>query len=108
MLKKESWVINKILLIYFLKHIITISWLENKEAADTTSRKSDKEKPVDLSNMTLLQGNKEQVKEGKELKIFTPNNLLTRLLILLAQTKSGHNSYKFKNEIRQVIIIKPL
>ena len=43
----------------------------------------------------------EEVKEVKGLKFLTPNKLLTRLSILLAQTKAGDNLYKLKNEIRQ-------
>ena len=35
-------------------------------------------------------------KEGKGLKIVTPNKLLTRLPILVAQIKAGNNSYKLK------------
>ena len=37
------------------------------------------------------------------LKILTPNKLLTSLPILLAQIKAGNNSYKLKNEIRQIL-----
>ena len=33
----------------------------------------------------------------------TPNQLLTRLPILLAQKKAGNNSQKLDNEIRQII-----
>ena len=33
----------------------------------------------------------------------TPNQLLTRLPILLAQKKAGNNSQKLNNEIRQII-----
>ena len=40
---------------------------------------------------------------AKGLKIMTPNQLLTRLPILLAQKKSGNNSQKLNNEIRQII-----
>ena len=42
-------------------------------------------------------------KEGKGLKIMTPNQLLTRLPILSAQKKAGNNSQKLNNEIRQII-----
>ena len=54
--------------------------------------------------MSPLEGDKE-VKEGKRLKILTPNKLLTRLLILLAQIKAGNNSYKLENEIRQILYL---
>ena len=49
--------------------------------------------------MPPLEGD-EEVKEGKGLKILTPNKFLTRLSILLAQIKSENNSYKIKSEIR--------
>ena len=42
-------------------------------------------------------------KKGKGLKILTPNQLLTRLPILLAQKKAGNNSQKLSNAIRQII-----
>ena len=35
------------------------------------------------------------------LKILTPNQMLSRLPITLAQLKAGNNSEKLKNEIRQ-------
>ena len=41
--------------------------------------------------------------DGKGLKIITPNQLLTRLPILLAKKKVGNNSQKLNNEIRQII-----
>ena len=43
------------------------------------------------------------LKEEKELKVLTPNKLLTRLPILLAEIKAGNNSYKWNNEIRQIL-----
>ena len=52
--------------------------------------------------MSLLEGD-EEVKEGKRLKILTPNKLLTRLPTLLAQIKAGNNSCKLKNEIRPIL-----
>ena len=64
---------------------------------------NNKEESVDLSHMPQLEGDEEQVKEWKGLKILTPNKLLTRLPILLAQIKAGNNSYKLKNEIRQIL-----
>ena len=70
----------------------------NEESTDTT-RKSDKKASVDLSDMPSLEGDKE-MKEGKRLKILTPNKLLTRLPILSAQIKGGNNSKKSKHEIR--------
>ena len=89
-----------ILLLYFLKY--NYVWFENEELTDKTSRISDKEESLDLSDMSLLEGNEEEVKEGKVLNVLTLNKFLIRLPILLTQIKSGNNSYKLKNEIRQI------
>ena len=53
--------------------------------------------------MPPLESDGEEVKEIKRLKILTPNKLLTRLPILLAQIEVGNNSYKLKNEVRQIL-----
>ena len=45
----------------------------------------------------------ESATEGKGLKILTPNQMLSRLPISLAQLKAGNNSEKLKNEIRQIL-----
>ena len=42
-------------------------------------------------------------KKGSGLKILTPNQMLSRLPISLAQLKAGNNSEKLKNEIRQLL-----
>ena len=44
------------------------------------------------------------MKKGKILKILTPNKLLT-MLPVLAQTKTGNNSCKLKNEIIQIFYL---
>ena len=41
--------------------------------------------------------------EGEGLKILTPNQMLKRLLIALAQIKAGNNSERLLNEIRQIV-----
>ena len=40
---------------------------------------------------------------GLGLKILTPDQMLSRLPITLAQLKAGNNSEKLKNEIRQLL-----
>ena len=42
-------------------------------------------------------------KHGKGLKIFTPNQMLSRLPISLVQLKAGNNSEKLKNKISQLL-----
>ena len=59
----------------------------------------------DLSDMPPLEGDGEEVKEEKALKILTPDKLLTRLPVLLTQMKAGNNSCKLKNEIRQILYL---
>ena len=61
----------------------------------------DEEKYYSLPSTPLSKG----VKEGKILKIVTPNKPLTRLPILLAQIKAGNNSNKLKNKIRQTLYL---
>ena len=41
--------------------------------------------------------------EGKGFKILTPNQMLSRLPITLAQLKAGNNSQKLINQIRQLL-----
>ena len=41
--------------------------------------------------------------EGTGLKILTPNQMLKRLPIALAQVKAGNNSERLLNEIRQIV-----
>ena len=51
-----------------------------------------------MSPMPELESD-EEVKEGKRLKILTPDKVLTRLPGLLVQTKAGNTSYKLQNQI---------
>ena len=50
----------------------------------------------------ILKFNK-QKQEGQGIKIRTPNQMLSRLPISLAQLEAGNNSNKLKNEIRQLL-----
>ena len=44
-----------------------------------------------------------QRQQGQGLKILTPQQMITRLPILLAQLKAGNNSQKLKNKIKQIV-----
>ena len=46
---------------------------------------------------------KSQIGQGQGLKILTPNHMLSRLPISLAQLNVVNNSKKLKNEIRQLL-----
>ena len=51
----------------------------------------------------ILYFNQLEQQKGEGLKILTPNQMLSRLPISLAQLKAGNNSEKLKNEIRQLL-----
>ena len=51
----------------------------------------------------ILNFNQLEQQKGGGLKILTPNQMLSRLPISLAQLKAGNNSEKLKNEIRQIL-----
>ena len=59
------------------------------------------DKTVEIVEM-ILKLNK-QNQQGRSLKILTPNQMLSRLPITLAQLKAENNSEKLKNEIRQLL-----
>ena len=70
------------------------------------SRSDEKNKGIKILNITnkiLNFSLKKQKQKGQGLKILTPNQMLSRLLISLAQLKAGNNSEKRKNEIRQLL-----
>ena len=58
-------------------------------------------KILDIVNKILDFNEKNQ--QGRGLKILTPNQMLSRLQISLAQLKVGNNSVKLQNEIRQLL-----
>ena len=69
---------------------------------------SKEDKEIEESDMIveiveeILKFNK-QKQEGQGIKILTPNQMLSRLPISLAQLEAENNSNKFKNEIRQLL-----
>ena len=56
---------------------------------------------IDVVQKILEFINKLQLGQG--LKILTPNQMLSRLPVSLAQLKAGNNSEKIKNEISQLL-----
>ena len=65
---------------------------------------SKEEKPDKIVKIVeeFLKFNK-QYQEGQGIKMLTPNQMLSRLPISLAQLKAGNNSEKLKNEITQLV-----
>ena len=62
-----------------------------------THDRSDDDEKSDTTGMSNLET------EGQGLKILTPQQMLSRLPISLAQLKVGNNSEKLKNEIRKLL-----
>ena len=76
----------------------------NKEIEKMSEDEKKIEKPDEILKIVedILNFNK-QNQQGKSFKILTPNQMLGRLPITLAQLKAGNNSEKLKNEIRQLL-----
>ena len=75
-----------------------------EEIKEMSEEEREIEKPDKIVEIVeeILKFNKEN-QGGKGIKILTPNQLLSRLPISLAQLKAGNNSEKLKNEIRQLL-----
>ena len=63
------------------------------------------EKPDEIVNIVekILKFNEQNQQKGQGIKILTPNQMLNRLPIALAQLQAGNNSDKLKNEIKQLL-----
>ena len=61
----------------------------------------ENEKIINIVDSILYFNQLEQ--QGSGSKILTPNQMLSRLPITLAQLNAGNNSEKLKNEIRQLL-----
>ena len=66
-----------------------------------SDEESDENEDIDTTDIPDLES--EESITGKGLKILTPNQIVSRLPIFLAQLKAGINSEKLKNEIRQLL-----
>ena len=79
-----------------------------KDLKEEIKKMSEKEKEIEDPELIveiveeILKFN-EQNQQGKGIKILTPNQMLSRLPISLAQLQAGNNSEKLKNEIRQLL-----
>ena len=75
-----------------------------KELKGISKEEIEIERPYNIVKVVkkILKINKIN-QEGKGLKILTPDQMLSKLPITLAQLKAGNNSEKFKNEIKQLL-----
>ena len=68
---------------------------------DKVFKVEENEKIIDIVERILELDNEKQLGQG--IKILTPNQMLSRLPISLAQLQAGNNSEKLKNEIRRLL-----
>ena len=74
---------------------------DNETKDDETDEQPDTTDMPELESEESAEQRREQ--EGKGLEILTPEQMLSRLPVSLAQLKAGNNSQKLKNEIRQLL-----
>ena len=73
-----------------------------EEIKDMSEQEKETENPNEIKDFEkILEFNRQQ--QGQGLKITTPNQMLSRLRISLAQLKAGNISEKLKNETRQLL-----
>ena len=80
------------------------------EITEMSKDEIENEKPdkiVEIAEEILDFNKKIRKQQDLGLKILTPNQMLSRLPIILAQLKAGNNSKKLKNKIRQLFILCP-
>ena len=82
-------------------------WSDLKDQIKKMSKDEvENEKPDKILHIVeeILEFNKKiQKQSGERLKVLTPDQMLNRLAISLAQLKAANNSEKRKNEIRQLL-----
>ena len=90
-----------------LVELIKVRWSNLKDETKKMSEKEiENEKPDKILKIVeeiLDFNNKIQKQQGWGLKILTPDQMLSRLPISLAQWQAGNNSEKLKNEKRQLL-----
>ena len=88
--------------VYFInKQLTKIKNIVKNMPKDNKLKTKENEKIIDVVERIVELNNENQLGEG--LKILTPDQMLSRLPITLAQLKAGNNSEKLINEIRQLL-----
>ena len=83
------------------KQLTRIKNIVKNVPEDKAFKIEENEKIIDIVERILELNNEIQL--GLGLKILTPNQMLSRLPISLAQLKAGNNSEKLKSGIRQLL-----
>ena len=76
---------------------------EIKKMSEDEKETEKPDKILEIVEEILIFNRENQEQQGLGLKILTPNQMLSRLPITLAQLKAENNSEKLKNKIRQLL-----
>ena len=78
--------------------------IDEKESSITTQQSDEQPSTTDMPDLESEESTAQRrYQQGQGLKILTPNQMLSRLPISLAQLKAGNDSGKLKNELRQLL-----
>ena len=78
--------------------------IDEKESSITTQQSDEQPSTTDMPDLESEESAAQRrYQQGQGLKILTPNQMLSRLPISLAQLKAGNDSGKLKNELRQLL-----
>ena len=92
----------------YLENLSTDLYLDENDLPPMPALKGDENvelEPEETTAQRVKLNSRKRKATRTGLKVLTPNKLLTRLPILLAQIKAGNNSYKLKSEIRQILYL---
>ena len=93
---------NKIIKLYEDKNIKPSNFSHNAKSEPEEFETKIEESIAERTKMRRQKFD-EKNRTGQGLKMLTPDQMLSRLLISLAQLKAGNNSEKLKSEIRQLL-----
>ena len=100
-LKIASYEKNKNMVESINKKLTKLKNIVKNVPKSEVSKVEENKKIIDIAKRILELNSEKQL--GLGLKILTPDQMLRRLPITLAQLKAGSNSEKLKNEIRQLL-----
>ena len=91
-------------------HLVSVVKSGLKDLNNKINKMSEKEreneradKIIEIVERIFAYIKQQQNQQGEGIEILTPNQMLSRLPISLAQLQAGNNSEKLKNEIRQLL-----
>ena len=100
-IKREKNAVNDFRVDSIKKLLSKLQRIIDYTTKDDVAKIKEVEKIIDIVEKILELHKK--IQSGQGLKILAPNQMLSRLLISLAQLNTGTNFEKLKNEIRELL-----